>query len=205
MKPLTIEQFDVSDAFIFDPAMGRYGLTFAKFVSVETNKSSPPIRTDEELKVFMNKNDGKKSFSLAIAVDESNEEFFEKLERELLSLASTAIPRTKPEDFKLIKESKNYRNVYCKIYMNPSGKPKYLYSELIDSPLGPTTAKRGEASGGKRIVKPLEDSVFEKFKGSCVVRIIQAFSGKTKGISICADEIINYDSQKSYFDEFPEE
>ena len=190
MKPLTIDQFDVSDAFILDPAMGKYGLTLAKFVSVETSKSLPPIRIDGELKVFMNKNEGKKSFSLAIAVDEINEKFFEKLGHELASLASSALPRTKPEDFKLIKESKNYRNVYCKIYINSSGKPTCLYSELID---------------GKRRVKPLEDSIFEKFKGSCVVRIIDTFSGKTKGISICADEIINYDSQESYFDEFPEE
>ena len=71
-----------------------------------------------------------------------------------------------------------------------SGKPKCLYSELID---------------GKCRVKPLEDSIFEKFKGSFIVRIIHSFSGKTKGISICADEKINYDSQESYFDEFPEE
>ena len=105
-------------------------------------------------------------------------------------LASAAMPSCKPEDFQLIKESKNYRNVCCKIYMNSSEKPKCLYSELID---------------GKRSVKPLEDSVFEKFKGSCIVRIIHAFSGKTKGISICADEIINYDLKVSYFDEFPEE
>ena len=37
------------------------------------------------------------------------------------------------------------------------------------------------------------------------MRIIHTFSGKTKGICICADEIINYGSQESYFDEFPEE
>ena len=196
MKPLTIKQFDVSDSFILDPYGGKYRLTFAKSVGIETNKSLPPIRIDGDLKVFMNKNDdGKKkpqaeSFSLAIAVDETNEKFFEKLEKELSRWASHALPSTKPEDFKLIKESKNYRNIYSKIYMNPSGKPKCLYSELID---------------GKRRVKPLEDSVFEKFKGSCIVRIIHAFSGKTKGISICVDEIINYDSQESYFDEFPEE
>ena len=102
-----------------------------------------------------------------------------------------ALPRTKLEDFKLIKESKNYSNVYCKIYTFPSGKPKCLYSELVVS--------------GKRKYKPLEDAAFEKFKGSCIVRVIHAFSGKTKGISICTGEIINYDSKKSYFDEFPEE
>ena len=33
-------------------------------------------------------------------------------------------------------------------------------------------------------VKPLEDAAFEKFKGSCIVRIIHAFFGKTKGITI---------------------
>ena len=61
--------------------------------------------------------------------------------------------------------------------------------------------------------KPLEDAAFGKFKGSCIVRIIHGFSGKTKSINICADEILNYDSEKSYFDEalrapqaeFPEE
>ena len=102
MKPLTIDQFDVSDAFILDPAMGEYGLTFAKFVSSETSKSLPPLRIDGELKVFINKNEGKKFFSLAVAVDETNEKFFEKLGHELASLSSSALPRTKPEDLKSI-------------------------------------------------------------------------------------------------------
>ena len=138
----------------------------------------------------INKNGKNKSFLLAISVDESNEEFCERLEFSLSGLASAALPLTKPEDFKFIKESKNYRNVYCKIYTYPSGTPKCRYSELIN---------------GKRRVKPLEDAAFEKFKGNCVLRIIHAFSGKTKGITICADEILNYNSKKSYFDEFPEE
>ena len=68
--------------------------------------------------------------------------------------------------------------------------PKCRYSELIN---------------GKGRVKPLEDTAFEKFKGNCVLRIIHAFSGKTKGITICTDEILTYNSKKSYFDEFPEE
>ena len=112
------------------------------------------------------------------------------LEHSLSQLASVALPCTKPKDFKLIKESKNYHNVYCKIYMHYSGTPKCYYSELVNS---------------CRRTKPLEDAAFENFKGSCIVRIIHAFSGKTKSITICADEIINYDSQESYFDEFPEE
>ena len=190
MGPLTTENFDVSDSFILDPYAGRYRLTLAKFVSLETRKSLPPIRMDRDFKVFVDKNNGKKSFSLAILVDESNEEFFKSLESSLSGLASMALPDTKREDFKLIKESKNYRNVCCKIYTYPSGTPKCIYSELVS---------------GRRRSKPLEDAAFEKFKGSCVVRIIHAFSGKPKAISICADEIINYAYKKSHFDEFPEE
>ena len=74
--------------------------------------------------------------------------------------------------------------------MHYSGTPKCISSELV--------------SGCHR-VNPIEDAAFEKFKGSCIVRIIHAFSGKTKGITICADEIINYDSKKSYYNAFPEE
>ena len=43
---------------------------------------------------------------------------------------------------------------------------------------------------------------YETLRRECVVRIIHVFSGKTKGISICTDEIINYDSKRSYYDEF---
>ena len=143
-----MENFDVSDSFISDPYLGNYGLTLAKFVSLETRKSLPPIRIDGEFKVFINKNGKNKSFSLAISVDESNEEFFKRLEHSLSQLASHALLLTKPEDFKLIKESKNYLNVYCKIYTYPSGTPKCLYSEIVSSKLR---------------VKPLEDAAFEKF------------------------------------------
>ena len=78
MKPLAIDQFDVSDANILDPSGSKYGLRFSKFVSI-ANKQLPPIRIDGELKVFVNERHGKKSYSLAIAVNESNEEFFKKL------------------------------------------------------------------------------------------------------------------------------
>ena len=186
-----IGNFDISDLFISEPYLSTNGLTLAKFVNLDDRKPLPPIRIDGDLKVFVNKNNGyKKSFSLAISVDELNEEFFKKLEHLLSQLVSSALPYTKPEDFKLIKESKNYRNVYCKIYTFPSGVPKCYHSQLVNS---------------HHRSKPWEDAAFEKFKGSCILRIIHAFSGKTKGITIHADEILNYNSHKSYFDEFPEE
>ena len=112
MEPLTIENFYVNDSFIREPYLSTYGLTSAKFISLETSKSLPPIRIDGDLKAFINKKNKNKSFSLAISVDESNEEFFKRLEHSLSQLVSDALPLTKPEDFKLIKESKNYRNVY---------------------------------------------------------------------------------------------
>ena len=115
--------------FISEPYLSTYGLTSAKFVSLETRKSLPPIRIDRNLKVFINKAE---SFSFAISVDESSKEFFKRLEFFLSGLASMALPCTEPKDFKLIKESKNYRNIYCKIYTYPCGAPKCYYSELVN-------------------------------------------------------------------------
>ena len=60
MKPLTIEQFDVSDLFISDPYLSNYGLTLPKFVNVQTRSRQPPIRIDGDFKVFINKNNDKK-------------------------------------------------------------------------------------------------------------------------------------------------
>ena len=116
MKPQTIKQIDASDLFISSPYLGNYGLTLAKFVNVDTHKNLPPIRIDGDFKVFINKNNGKKSFLLVISVDKSNKHFFKRLEHSLSQLALAALPCTRPEDFKVIKESKNYRNIYCKIY-----------------------------------------------------------------------------------------
>ena len=47
------------------------------------------------------------SFLSAISIDDSNKEFFKRLEYLLSRLAST-LPGTKPDDFKLIKVSRNY-------------------------------------------------------------------------------------------------
>ena len=98
MEPITIENFGVSDSFISEPTLSTYGPTLAKLVSLETCKSLPPIRIDGEFKVFINKNNGKKSFSLAISVVESNKHFFKRLEDSLSQLVSAALPLTKPED-----------------------------------------------------------------------------------------------------------
>ena len=84
----------------------------------------------------------------------TNKHFFKRLEHSLSQLASAALPCTKPEDFKLIKESKNYRNVYCKIYMHYNGSPKCYYSVLVND---------------HSRTKPLGDVAFENFKGSCFV------------------------------------
>ena len=149
-----IKQFDVSDTFVSDPYLGNYGLMLAKVVNLENQGSLPPIRIDGDFKVFINKYNGTKSFSLAISVDKVNEKFFKMLEHLLSQLESAVLPCMKPEDFKVIKESKNYHNIYCKIYMHYSGSPKYYYSELVN---------------GKCRTKPSEDIAFEKFNGSCIV------------------------------------
>ena len=62
-----------------------------------------PIKIDGKFKIVSNKGN---NYLLAIEIDDKNEKLFEKLERTLLSLASTILP-AKQENFKLIKRSKN--------------------------------------------------------------------------------------------------
>ena len=69
LRPLMIENFDISDSFISDPYLSTYGLTLAKFISLETHKPLLPIKMDGDLKIFVNKKGDKKSFLLAISVD----------------------------------------------------------------------------------------------------------------------------------------
>ena len=127
MEPLTIKNFDASDSLISAPYLGNYGLMLAKFINVETHKSLPPIRIDGDFKVFINKNNDKKSFSLATSVDKTNEKFFERLEHSLSQLASAALPCTKPEDFKVI----NMRARTIITFIARSTAPQWIFLMLL--------------------------------------------------------------------------
>ena len=79
----------------------------------------------------------------------------------------------KPEDFELIRDNRFGRSVYAKIYSKKSGKVKCRISQ-----------------GSYKNVIGVEELVDEKFEGSCILRIHQAYIGSCKSISLSVEEIL---------------
>ena len=94
--------------------------------------------------------------------------------------------KLKPEELKLVKDSKVGKIVYAKIYAR-FGKSRCLM-----------TNKSGDKSK-----LTLDDLVGEKFKGSCIIKLSQAFNGSNKSITFSIQEILvkEMESRKSFFDE----
>ena len=79
----------------------------------------------------------------------------------------------KPEDFKLIRANRSGRSVYAKIYSKRSRKVKCRISQ-----------------GSYKNLIGVEELVDEKFEGSCILRIYQAYIGSYKSISLSVEEIL---------------
>ena len=181
---LTIDQL-VMDEIISQPDEGKMeGLMISKYFYGPELESMPKVRIDEKFKTFKSNFKGKVNYSLAIKIDETNREFFNFLEKRLAFLASKRLDG-KPENYRLIKESKFHKNVYCKVSTTYSGEIRCLYSEMED---------------GKRHHRTFIDLIHTPFNGSCIMRIAHAFRGNTTGLTTYVDEIINHDEQESYFD-----
>ena len=90
----------------------------------------------------------------------------------------------KPEELKLVKDSKVGKVVYTKIY---------------------TRCLITNKSGDKSKLN-IEDLVGKKFKGYCIIKLYQAFVRSNKSISFSVEEILikEMKSRKSSFDEFDE-
>ena len=95
--------------------------------------------------------------------------------------------KLKPEELKLVKDSKVGKAVYAKIYTR-FGKSRCLI-----------TNKSGDKSKLN-----LDDLVGEKVKGSCIIKLYQAFVGSNKSISFSVEEILveEMKNRKSFFDEY---
>ena len=79
----------------------------------------------------------------------------------------------KAEDFKLIRDNRSGRSVYAKIYSKRSGQ-----------------VKRRISQGSYKNVIGVEELVDEKFEGSCILRIYQAYVSSCKSISLSVEEIL---------------
>ena len=93
--------------------------------------------------------------------------------------------KLKPEDFKLVKDSKVGRSVYAKIYVRKSGKAKCRVS--LKSP--------------KNMI-PSDELLDENFEGSCILKLYHAYLGSTKSKTLTVEEILvkEMDTMESYFD-----
>ena len=122
MEPLTIETFNPDMIKAINSEQKRAGdinYTPVKF-SYDGGKI-PPLRVDGKFKLFRFKNPKADIYSLSIKCNEENERFFERLCEVVAKESCRLVPkvngrRLKPEEFKLVEDSKVGRNVYAKIY-----------------------------------------------------------------------------------------
>ena len=101
------------------------------------DEGKPIIKIEGNFRVFKHLNVGRVNYSLAISVNDENEEFFRELGQRIAELACENKSKTpklkslKPSDLELIKTtaSGKYKNVYARIYTNSSGRVNCRISE----------------------------------------------------------------------------
>ena len=173
MEPLTIKQFDPVLVEAIDCEQKKADDIIYTSVKFSYNEGKvPPIRINGEFKLF----NFKGNYSLSIQCDEEKVEFFQKLENMIARETCRYLgsKKLKPEEFKLVKDnSKVGKVVYTRIYTR-FGKSRCLI-----------TNKSGDKS---RLTSG--DLVGERFKGSCIIKLYQAFVGSNKSISFSVEEIL---------------
>ena len=168
MEALTIETFKtdkITAISVDDKNSGSCNYKSVKFAY--DGGEVPPIRIDGDFRLFRFRNKNSDTYSLSITCDPANESFFRELSK-VIAKESCKILKDKsikPEDFELIRDNRSGRSVYTKIYSKKSGKVKCRISQ------GSYTNAIG-----------VEELVDEKFEGSCILRIYQAYVGSCKSI-----------------------
>ena len=125
-------------------------------------------------------------YSLAINCTGDNESFFRKLNLVLANQSCKILKdcTVTPEDFELAKENKYGCSVFVKVYHNKSGKTKCRISK-----------------GSYKNLIEIDELVDENFRGSCILKVYQAYIGSSKSISLSVEEILvrEVDRKESYF------
>ena len=173
---LTIETFktdNITAISVEDKSSGGSNYKSVKFAY--DAGEVPPIRTDGDLRLFRFRNKNSDTYSLSITCDPTNQSFFRELNKVIAEKSCKILKdeSTKPEDFKLIRDNRSGRSVYAKIYSKRTGKVKCRMSQ-----------------GSYKNVIGVEKLVDEKFEGSCILRIYQAYVGSCKSISLSVEEIL---------------
>ena len=135
--PLTIEDFDFEKlrAKAFESKKSGVFTYFA--IPFDYDGGELLLKIEGNFRVFKHLNARRVNHSLAISVNNENEEFFSELGEKIATLACENKGKTlklkslKSSDFELIKTTANgkYKNVYARIYTSSSGKVNCRISE----------------------------------------------------------------------------
>ena len=187
MEALTIETFKtdkITAISVDDKSSGEFNYKSVKFAY--DGGEVPPIRIDGDFRLFRFRNKNSDTYSLSITCNPTNESFFREFSKVIAKESCKMLKDVtmQPEDFKLIRDNRSGRSVYAKIYSKKSGKVKCRISQ-----------------GSYKNVIEVEELVDEKFEGSCILRIYQAYVGSCKSISLSVEEIMvrKIGIRESYF------
>ena len=129
----------------------------------------PPIRVDGNFRIFKFENKNRTVYSLVINCTGDNESFFRKINSALAKQSCKILKdhTVTPENFELAKENKYGCSVFTKIYCNKPGKTKCRISK-----------------GSYKNLIEIDELIDENFRGSCILKVYQAYIGSSKSISL---------------------
>ena len=143
------------------------------------------------IKTFKTSKNGP-AYSLVINCTGDNESFFRKLNSALANQSYKILKdhTVTPENFELVKENKYGCSVFEKIYLKKSAKAKCRVSK-----------------GSYKNLIEIDELTDENFRGSCILKIYQAYIGSSKSLSLSVEEILvrEVDRKESYFADESEE
>ena len=196
--PLIIENFDFEKLRALAFESKKSGVFTYFVIPCDYDGGDPLIKIEGNFGVFKHVNAGRVNYSLAISINDKNEEFFGQLEQRIATLACEHKSKTaklKPSDLELMKTTANgkCKNVYARIYMNSSGRVTCKLSER----------KKVKGVFKRRKLK-IGDFIDESFKGSCVLRVYRVYAGTSKTVMLSVEEIMvtEPNTKRSYFDEY---
>ena len=165
--PLTTENFEFEKLGAKTPELKKSGVFTYLAISFEYDEGDPIIKINGNFRVSKHINAGRVNYSLAISVNDENEEFFSELRCKIATLVCenktkfSKLKSLKPSDLELIKTTDNgkYKNVYARIYTSKTtGKVNCRISE------------RKKVFKRRKI--KIDDLVDTSFRRSCIVRVI---------------------------------
>ena len=193
MEALTIKTFETNKISAAKVSENRSkDFKYKSVTFAYDGEEVPPIRVDGNFRVFKFENKNARSaggahgpvYSLVINCTGDNESFFRKLNSVLANQSCKILKdhTVTPENFELVKENKYGCSVFAKIYLRKSGKARCRIS-----------------SGSHKNLIEIDELVDENFRGSCILKIYQAYIGSSKSISLSVEEILVRMEKTSYF------